>query len=46
MELTDARLYKANLSGANLNGATYCNTEMPDGSLNNDDCPPPEPITG
>jgi len=30
-------LWKANLEGANLKGAAFCNTTMPDGSVNNSD---------
>ena len=47
-DLTGADLRKANLSNADLTGAelnfadltgtTFCNTMMPDGSVNNADC--------
>ena len=46
--LTDADLTGANLTNANLSGATitgwndsdviYCNTQMPDGTLNQANC--------
>jgi uncharacterized protein YjbI with pentapeptide repeats len=38
--LTNANLFGANLDGAALFGydAIFCNTTMPDGSINNDDC--------
>lgn len=42
--LGQARLNQANLTGAKLEGvgglskAIYCNTTMPDGSINNKDC--------
>lgn len=35
--LEGANLSKANLNGANLKGAAFCNTTMPDGSVNNSD---------
>lgn len=43
--LTDANLYQANLTDANLieadlTGAEFCLTIMPNGTLNNRDCPP------
>jgi uncharacterized protein YjbI with pentapeptide repeats len=37
-DLTDANLKGAKLDGAKLRGVTYCNTTMPDGSINNDNC--------
>ncbi len=42
-DLSGARLYGANLRGArlygaNLNEAEFCDTKMPDGSINNNDC--------
>jgi uncharacterized protein YjbI with pentapeptide repeats len=36
--LTRADLFGANLTGANLTIAIFCQTEMPDGSVNNDYC--------
>jgi uncharacterized protein YjbI with pentapeptide repeats len=37
-ECEGCQLRGVDLRDANLSGAEYCNTEMPDGSLNNDDC--------
>jgi len=42
-DLSGANLYGANLRGArlygaNLNEAEFCDTKMPDGSINNNDC--------
>ncbi len=36
--LKNANLKNANLISANLTGANFCNTTMPDGSINNEDC--------
>ena len=36
--LTDAFLTNANLTNAILTGAYFCNTTMPDGSIDNSDC--------
>ena len=36
--LTNANLTGVNLSGATLTGVVYCNTTMPDGSVNNSGC--------
>ena len=36
--LTDANLTNANLTDANLTGAIFCNTTLPDGSINNSGC--------
>ena len=33
-----ANLAEADLSDAKLDGATFCNTTMPDGTINNRDC--------
>jgi uncharacterized protein YjbI with pentapeptide repeats len=38
--LTKANLTKANLEGADLDSADFCKTAMPDGTLNNRNCPP------
>jgi uncharacterized protein YjbI with pentapeptide repeats len=37
-DLRGADLTGANLTGANLTGARLCQTQMPDGSINNRDC--------
>jgi len=37
-DLYEANLYEANLHGADLRYAIFCDTKMPDGSINNDDC--------
>lgn len=37
--LVGANLMNARLDGANLAGVTYCQTTMPDGSINNQNCP-------
>lgn len=37
--LTDANLLGVNLAGARLTGAIFCRTRMPDGSVNNSNCP-------
>ncbi|MEM8641088.1 MAG: pentapeptide repeat-containing protein [Cyanobacteria bacterium P01_G01_bin.54] len=37
-DLRGANLLGANLEGANLQGSIYCETTMPDGSINNQDC--------
>ena len=37
--LTDANLDKAILTGSSFAGATLCRTRMPDGSINNANCP-------
>jgi len=46
-DLSGANLEAANLSGASLERVKFCRTTMPDGTLNNRDCPPepapPEP---
>jgi uncharacterized protein YjbI with pentapeptide repeats len=36
--LTNAHLTDASLTLANLNGASFCNTTMPDGSTNSSGC--------
>ena len=36
--LSRANLFDANLREANVKGATFCNTTMPDGTINNSDC--------
>jgi hypothetical protein len=38
--LCDADLRGAELNGADLTKAKFCQTTMPDGTLNNRDCPP------
>jgi len=37
--LSLARLTLARLNNADLRGAKFCSTTMPDGAINNDDCP-------
>ena len=37
-DLRGANLTDANLSGAALDGAIYCKTTMPNGSINNTNC--------
>ncbi|MEW6038216.1 MAG: S8 family serine peptidase [Pseudomonadota bacterium] len=37
--LTDANLLGANLTGARLTGVIFCRTRMPDGTVNNSNCP-------
>jgi uncharacterized protein YjbI with pentapeptide repeats len=37
--LSGADLTGAILTGADLTGATFCDTIMPDGTINNSDCP-------
>jgi uncharacterized protein YjbI with pentapeptide repeats len=37
--LTNADLTDADLTNANLEGAIFCNTTMPDGTVRNDGCP-------
>ncbi len=37
--LTDADLTDARLGTAHTRGAIFCNTQMPDGTVNNDGCP-------
>ena len=37
-DLSRANLFDANLREANVKGATFCNTTMPDGTINNSDC--------
>jgi uncharacterized protein YjbI with pentapeptide repeats len=39
-DLTGANLTGANLSEVDLSGVKFCNTTMPDGTINNRDCPP------
>jgi uncharacterized protein YjbI with pentapeptide repeats len=39
-DLTGADLTDANLTSANLSGTVFCKTTMPDGTVNNRDCPP------
>jgi hypothetical protein len=39
-DLRDASLRRANMTGANLENAKFCETIMPDGTVNNRDCPP------
>ena len=36
--LSRANLFDANLREANVKGATFCNTTMPDGTINNSGC--------
>jgi Pentapeptide repeats (8 copies) len=38
--LSEANLFRANLRGADLENAKFCKTTMPDGTVNNRDCPP------
>ena len=38
-DLSDARLLFADLGGVTLTDAIFCNTMMPDGSINDDRCP-------
>jgi hypothetical protein len=38
LHLYEANLTGANLTGADLNAALFCNTIMPDGTINNRDC--------
>ena len=38
VSLTKADLTGANLFGADLDGAIFCNTSMPDGSINSTNC--------
>ena len=37
-DLNRADLNRASLNGADLSGAIFCNTTMPDGTINDDDC--------
>jgi uncharacterized protein YjbI with pentapeptide repeats len=37
---SEADLRDADLTGADLTGALFCHTTMPDGTVNNQDCPP------
>ena len=37
-DLSDSDLTGADLSNSDLTGTTFCNTMMPDGSVNNADC--------
>jgi uncharacterized protein YjbI with pentapeptide repeats len=39
-DLRGAELNGADLTGADLTKAKFCQTTMPDGTLNNRDCPP------
>lgn len=37
-DLREADLSGANIEGAQMRGILYCNTIMPDGEINNQDC--------
>lgn len=39
-DLTHADFTGADMQGTRTREATFCNTTMPDGTINNDDCPP------
>jgi uncharacterized protein YjbI with pentapeptide repeats len=40
VDLSEAELTGADLTGAKLENAMFCHTTMPDGTMNNRDCPP------